>query len=78
MNFVYLSIYFYFVIKRERVSTHVNVLLIFSSFTPSMLKRHKNVIKELVARDYNHPSVIMWSLANEPVTKDYNAGLYFK
>ncbi|WP_396643598.1 beta-glucuronidase [Microbacterium sp.] len=27
---------------------------------------HENAIEELIARDKNHPSVVMWSLANEP------------
>ena len=30
-------------------------------------RKRKQQIHELVARDKNHPSVIMWSLANEPV-----------
>jgi beta-glucuronidase len=30
------------------------------------LKQCKRQLRELVARDKNHPSVIMWSLANEP------------
>lgn len=34
----------------------------------------KQQIKELIARDKNHPSVIMWNLANEPIAKtmDFN------
>jgi beta-glucuronidase len=27
---------------------------------------HKSAIKELIERDYSHPSVIMWALGNEP------------
>jgi beta-glucuronidase len=30
------------------------------------LVNHKESIKKLIARDYNHPSVIMWALGNEP------------
>lgn len=30
------------------------------------LEAHKNALRELIERDQNHPSVIMWSLANEP------------
>ena len=30
------------------------------------LEVHKKVLIELIERDYNHPSVVMWSLANEP------------
>ncbi|XNM51603.1 glycoside hydrolase family 2 TIM barrel-domain containing protein [Escherichia coli] len=31
--------------------------------------RHLQAIKELIARDKNHPSVVMWSIANEPDTR---------
>ncbi len=36
----------------------------------------KQYIKELVARDKNHPAVIIWSLANEPVAPklDFSSG----
>ncbi len=30
------------------------------------LAAHKQVLKELFDRDYNHPSVIVWALGNEP------------
>jgi len=30
------------------------------------MRFHKGVMTENVNRDKNHPSVIMWSLANEP------------
>jgi beta-glucuronidase len=33
---------------------------------------------ELIARDKNHPSVIMWSLANEPFNNDPKAGPFFR
>jgi len=42
------------------------------------LEHHKSVMRELVARDKNRPSVVMWSVANEPVSADTNAGPYFK
>lgn len=35
-------------------------------FGPDVMKFHKGVMTENVNRDKNHPSVIMWSLANEP------------
>ena len=35
-------------------------------FEPELLVNHMNVMKELVNRDKNRPSVVMWSLANEP------------
>jgi beta-glucuronidase len=31
-----------------------------------LLENHKRVLKELIDRDRNHPSVISWSTANEP------------
>lgn len=34
--------------------------------------------QELIARDKNHPSVIMWSLANEPHSKRPAAGAFFR
>ncbi|MAS33395.1 MAG: beta-glucuronidase [Anaerolineaceae bacterium] len=34
--------------------------------------------RELIARDKNHPSVIMWSLANEPFNNDEKAGPFFR
>lgn len=30
------------------------------------LKNHKEFIKRLIERDFNHPSVIIWSVGNEP------------
>ncbi|MCK0473596.1 beta-glucuronidase [Halalkalibacter sp. APA_J-10(15)] len=41
-------------------------------------EHHKEVIKELVARDKNHPSVVMWSVANEPASEEEGAYEYFK
>lgn len=34
--------------------------------TAGTLETHKKALSELIARDYNHPSVICWSVANEP------------
>lgn len=39
---------------------------------------HREVIKELIARDKNHPSVVMWSIANEPASEEKGAYEYFK
>jgi len=36
-------------------------------------KQLSGAISELMARDKNHPSVIMWSLANEPIPKPFNS-----
>lgn len=39
---------------------------------------HKQLIKQLIDRDKNHPCVVMWSLANEPETAEDNAIPYFE
>ena len=38
---------------------------------------HLSAIRELVARDKNHPSVVMWSVANEPDTTEPASRPYF-
>ncbi|KAK9710589.1 Glycosyl hydrolases family 2, TIM barrel domain [Popillia japonica] len=45
----------------------------------SLLNNHLiiNSLTELIARDKNRPSVIAWSIANEPRTQSYEAGVYF-
>jgi beta-glucuronidase len=39
---------------------------------------HAQAIRELVARDKNHPSVVLWSIANEPESDTEGAERYFK
>ena len=39
---------------------------------------HEQAIKELVERDKNHPSVVMWSIANEPDSDSEGAKEYFE
>lgn len=39
---------------------------------------HQDIIRELVARDKNHPCVVMWSVANEPASDEKGAYEYFK
>ena len=34
---------------------------------------HKQAIRELIARDKNHPSVVLWSIANEPNSSEEGA-----
>ena len=41
------------------------------------LEHHKQVLTELYQRDKNHPSVIMWSVANEARTRESEALPYF-
>ena len=41
-------------------------------------KVHTQVIRDLIARDKNHPSVIIWSIANEPESETEAAENYFR
>jgi beta-glucuronidase len=41
-------------------------------------EQHEQVIRELVARDKNHPSVVMWSIANESASEEEGAHEYFQ
>lgn len=46
-------------------------------FSSQLLENHKKLMTEIVEQYRNHPSVIMWSLANEPVTSDNSSDHYF-
>ena len=48
------------------------------NFDNKTLQHHLQVMNELVSRDYNHPSVVMWSVANEPASNLHEAESYFK
>jgi beta-glucuronidase len=39
---------------------------------------HRRAIEELIARDKNHPCVVLWSLANEPESHTEAARTYFE
>jgi beta-glucuronidase len=39
---------------------------------------HTQAIRELIARDKNHPSVVIWSIANEPESETEAAEEYFR
>ena len=41
-------------------------------------EHHREVIRDLIDRDKNHPCVVMWSLANEPDSDSPGAYEYFK
>ena len=45
--------------------------------TPILLKSHLRAVEEMIVRDKNHPSVIAWSLLNEPESTDENSVPYF-
>ncbi|KAH8233584.1 hypothetical protein KR026_010029 [Drosophila bipectinata] len=47
------------------------------NFSQELLGKHKSSLEQLIHRDRNHPSVIMWSIANEPRTGNINADSYF-
>ncbi len=37
----------------------------------NLAEYHEQVLKDMIARDKNHPCVVMWSLGNEPDTDTY-------
>ncbi len=47
-------------------------------YRDDILIKAKSVIEELVKRDKNHPSVVMWSLANEPYIESVEGKEFFK
>ncbi|XP_052862804.1 beta-glucuronidase [Anopheles cruzii] len=47
------------------------------NFSQVLLQKHKSSIEQLVHRDRNHPSVVMFSIANEPRTGKIDADAYF-
>lgn len=53
------------------------------AFSPTMFNEatqaaHAQGIRELIDRDKNHPSVVMWSIANEPESVEDGAREYFE
>ena len=55
----------------------------YTTFSPTTIndetrEAHAQVIRELVARDKNHPSVVLWSIANEPESDTEGAERYFE
>jgi beta-glucuronidase len=55
----------------------------YTTFTPDTINDttrevHAQVIRKLVARDKNHPSVVLWSIANEPESDTEGAENYFR
>ncbi|XP_001945966.2 beta-glucuronidase isoform X1 [Acyrthosiphon pisum] len=48
------------------------------NFSDKLLKKHTTSLAELIKRDKNRPSVIMWSIANEPRSHHKEADSYFK
>jgi beta-glucuronidase len=55
----------------------------YTTFSPETIndrsrEMHAQAIRELVARDKNHPSVVLWSIANEPESDTEGAEDYFR
>ncbi|WP_226345439.1 beta-glucuronidase [Agilicoccus flavus] len=55
----------------------------YTTFSPETIgdetrEVHAQVIRDLVARDKNHPSVVIWSIANEPESETQGAEDYFR
>lgn len=55
----------------------------YTTFSPDTInvttqQRHTEEIEALVARDKNHPSVVVWSIANEPESDTEGAENYFR
>lgn len=44
--------------------------------TMKIKDHHEDVIRDMIARDKNHPSVVMWSIANEPDTEHFPQSAY--
>ncbi|KAG8231746.1 hypothetical protein J437_LFUL012024 [Ladona fulva] len=43
-----------------------------------LLQKHKMVMTKLIRRDKNRPSVVLWSLSNEPLSQKDGADNYFR
>ncbi|KQY47919.1 beta-glucuronidase [Cellulomonas sp. Root137] len=55
----------------------------YTTFSPETVndvsqEAHKQAIRELITRDKNHPSVVLWSIANEPESDTDAARAYFE
>jgi beta-glucuronidase len=55
----------------------------YATFSPDTINDatrevHAQAIRELAARDKNHPSVVLWSIANEPESQTHEAEAYFR
>lgn len=55
----------------------------YTTFSPDTINEvsqqvHAQAIRELIARDKNHPSVVLWSIANEPESETAAAEDYFR
>ncbi|MED4227535.1 beta-glucuronidase [Neobacillus cucumis] len=67
------------------VGLHLNMMVVLTGGAKrstwkelKTFEHHQQVIKELIERDKNHPSVVMWNVANEPASEEEGAYEYFK
>lgn len=44
----------------------------------ALLEHHRDVMRDLIDRDRHHPSVVMWSLVNEPASWEETSRKYFR
>ncbi|OEJ37086.1 beta-glucuronidase [Streptomyces agglomeratus] len=56
---------------------------VFTTFSASTINRttqevHRQALAEMIARDKNHPSVVIWSIANEPESTTTASRSYFE
>ncbi|KAJ6627039.1 Beta-glucuronidase [Pseudolycoriella hygida] len=47
------------------------------SYTDELLRNHKSNMEQLIHRDRSHPSVVMWSISNEPKSEQTGTDDYF-
>lgn len=52
-------------------------LYLYSRYSSSLLDKHKDSLTELIRRDKNRPSVVAWSISNEPRTQVAASDNYF-
>ncbi len=49
-----------------------------SYFNADTLQHHYQVVYEMMSRDKHHPSVVIWSMANEPISENPLTASYFE
>ena len=60
------------------ISESPAVTIVPDKATEKTLATHCAVQQEYMLRDYNHPSVVMWCVANEPISHQASARPYFE
>ena len=68
----------YYSNNNNRINNIIMQCSFVSGFGKVLMNNHISVMKELVRRDKNRPSVIMWSVGNEPKSNQEAAGDYFR